>query len=112
MAICSIAHIVSLMRLYRSLKKLNEAIGEVNAELEELRKETDPLAAHIFLSRRAYGRIEDGKSWRRRDRAAWESYREASRLGFRGNLEEWRRLLGAYPKGGQRHNSGTSDAAT
>lgn len=82
-------------RLNSALKNLSTGIQEVEKILGEMRAEHDPLAVHIFLSRRDYRKMDDTKSGKRHERSAWTSYREASDLGFRGSIEEWRRLLGA-----------------
>ena len=85
-------------RLHDALKRLSEAIGEVDAALVEMHAERDPLSVHIFVSRRQYRNIEDGKSGRRHERAARMSWQAACDLGFRGTLREWERLMEAHPK--------------
>ena len=70
---------------------------EVQAAIEELRKDHDPLASHIFVSRRQYQRMSDTKSSKRHHVSARLSWQQARELGFRGDLEEWERLLGAAP---------------
>jgi hypothetical protein len=35
---------------------------EVNAAIEEMQREHDPLASHIFVSRRNYRNVPDSKS--------------------------------------------------
>ena len=77
------------------MRALDDAIREVNAAIEELRSEHDPLASHIFVSRRLYQNMSDPKSGKRSDTAARVSWQSACDLGFRGNLGEWERLLGA-----------------
>ncbi len=66
--------------------------------MEEMRAEKDPLAVHIFVSRRNYRKTHDTKSGKRRDTAALLSWQSACELGFRGTLGEWERLMGAVPK--------------
>jgi hypothetical protein len=44
-----------------ALKHLSEAIGEAEAALAEMRRESDPLAVHIFVSRRQYRNMPDTK---------------------------------------------------
>jgi hypothetical protein len=39
-------------RLQNALAALGDAMLEVNAAIEEMRREQDPLASHIFISRR------------------------------------------------------------
>ncbi len=63
-----------------------------------MRAEKDPLAVHIFVSRRNYRKTHDTKSGKRRDTAALLSWQSACELGFRGTLGEWERLMGAVPK--------------
>ena len=60
--------------------------------------EHDPLAVHIFLARRRYRNLEGGKSGKKHEREARLSWETACELGFRGNLSEWQRLLGATAK--------------
>ena len=75
------------------------AIGFLKQEaLEEAKAEPDPLATHIFVSRRQYRNMPDTKSGKRHVVAARMSWQTACELGFRGSLGEWERLLGAAPK--------------
>jgi hypothetical protein len=60
--------------------------------------EHDPLASHIFVSRRRYRSVPDTKSGKRTEIAARTSWCQARDLGFRGSLEEWERLMGAVPR--------------
>lgn len=85
-------------RLRAALEVLARAMDQVNAVLAELGSEHDPLALHIFASRRRYRGTEDTKGGRRREMAVRLSYGSACDLGFRGSLDEWERLLGAAPK--------------
>lgn len=82
-------------RLHDALQKLSEAICEVENAVAEMRADQDPLAAHIFVSRRQYRTANDTKSGKRREVAARLSYNAACELGFRGSLDEWERLMGA-----------------
>ena len=86
--------------LQNALAALDEAIREVNAAIEEMRSEHDPLASHIFVSRRLYQGQSDTKSGKRHHLSARLSWQQACDLGFRGNLEEWERLLGAATRRG------------
>ena len=70
---------------------------EVNAAIEEMRREHDPLASHIFVSRRVYQKKSDTKSGKRHHLSARLSWQQACDLGFRGDLGEWERLMGATP---------------
>ena len=85
-------------RLQNALNNLGVALREADAALEEMRAESDPLAVHIFVSRRHYRNIPDTKSGKRHEMAARSSWQTACDLGFRGSLEEWERLMGAEPK--------------
>jgi hypothetical protein len=67
----------------------------IRAAIEEMQAGHDPLASHIFVSRRLYQNMSDTKSGKRRDTAARLSWQSACELGFRGNLGESERLLGA-----------------
>jgi hypothetical protein len=85
-------------RLQNALATLGDAMREVNAAIEEMRREHDPLASHIFISRRNYRNVPDTKSGKRRDTAARLTWQTACDLGFRGNLGEGERLMDAAPK--------------
>lgn len=85
-------------RLQNALKHLGEALREAENALEEARAEPDPLAMHIFTSRREYRNTPDTKSGKRTEIAARLSWQTACTLGFRGSLGEWERLMGTAPK--------------
>jgi hypothetical protein len=85
-------------QLHQVLKNLSEAIQETESVLESMRAEHDPLAVHIFISRRNYRKIQDTKSGSRREVSARLSWQTACGLGFRGSLGEWARLMGAVAK--------------
>lgn len=85
-------------QLLDALKSLSNAIHQTEAVLESLRAEHDPLAAHIFVSRRHYRNMPDTKSGSRREVAAQLSWRTRCELGFRGILGEWERLMGGVSK--------------
>lgn len=95
--ICSTEQ-VRASQLGTALKKLSEAIRETAAIVEAMRAESDPLAAHIFVSRRQYRNMPDTKSGSRREIAARLSWQTACELGFRGSLHDWERLMGAVAK--------------
>ena len=83
------------VRLLPALDNLRQAMAEVDAIVQEMRAEHDPLAVHVFLSRRQYRNLPDPKSGSRREVAARLSWQTACKLGFRGSLGEWERLMGA-----------------
>ena len=86
---------VRSQQLREALENLTRAICEVEKVLETMRAEHDPLASHIFVSRRQYQTRSDTKSGKRGEvfsRLSWET---ACKLGFRGSLGEWQRLMGA-----------------
>ncbi len=85
-------------RLQEALKQLSVTIRAVEAVIDEMRAEHDALALHIFIARRNYRQSKDTKSGKRRDRTALLSFHKACALGFRGDLAEWSRLLGAVSK--------------
>ena len=85
-------------RLHNALQKLTEAILEVENEVAAMKADHDPLASHIFLSRRQYRNAHDTKGGKRRETAARLSYNEACALGFRGNFDEWEQLMGAVAR--------------
>lgn len=88
-------NIMRANRLQNALSNLSKAIQEAEAALEEMRSESDPLAVHIFVSRRQYRNLADTKSGKRHEREARSSWQTACELGFRGTLGEWERLMGA-----------------
>ena len=85
-------------QLHDALEKLTKVIREVEAVVETMRAEHDPLASHIFVSRRSYRNVNDTKSGKRRDMIARLSFNTACELGFRGSLDEWDRLMGAVAR--------------
>ena len=85
-------------RLQNALDRLTAAIRDVEAELAAVDGEHDPLALHIFISRRHYRNASDTKGGKRREVNATLSFNTACELGFRGNLDEWERLMGAVAR--------------
>ena len=81
-------------RLQDALERLTAAIRNVEAELAAMKAEHDPLATHIFVSRRHYRNANNTKSGKRREINAQLSFNTACELGFRGSLDEWERLMG------------------
>jgi hypothetical protein len=61
---------------------------DVNAAIEEMQREHDPLASHIFVSRRHYRNASDTRSGKRHHVFAQLSWQQACDLGFRGDLDE------------------------
>ena len=84
--------------LQDALQRLTAAIRDVDSELAAMKAEHDPLASHIFVSRRQYGNANDTKSGKRRGINARLSFNTACELGFRGSLDEWERLMGAVAR--------------
>lgn len=85
-------------RLQTALDNLSAAVVEAQDALAEMRSESDPLAAHIFFSRRQYRNMPDTKGGKRHATAARLSWQIACDLGFPGTLGEWERLMGATAK--------------
>ena len=85
-------------RLQNALDRLTAAIRDVEGELAAMEVEQDPLASHIFISRRHYRNLSDTKSGKRRAMSAHLSWQTACELGFRGKLDEWERLMGAVAR--------------
>jgi len=92
------SNIVGIARLLDALERLTKAIRDVETELAAMKSEHDPLASHIFISRRHYRNTSDTKSGKRRDINARLSFDTACELGFRGSLGEWERLMGAVAR--------------
>lgn len=86
------------IRLQDALERLTAAIRDVESELAAMKAEHDPLASHIFISRRHYLTLNDTKSGKRREMSARLSFNSACELGFRGSLDEWERLMGAVAR--------------
>jgi hypothetical protein len=85
-------------RLQDALSRLTAAIRDVESELAAMKAEHDPLASHIYVSRRNYRDVNDTKSGKRREVTALSSSNTACDLGFRGSLDEWERLMGAVAR--------------
>ena len=85
-------------RLQDALERLSLAIRDVETELAAMKTEHDPLASHIFISRRRYRNASDTKGGKRREINARLSFDAACELGFRGSLDEWERLMGAVAR--------------
>ncbi len=69
-------------RLQTALQNLVEAIREVENEVAALRADHDPLASHIFVSRRQYRNVHATKSGKRPEVNARLSFNTACELGF------------------------------
>lgn len=85
-------------QLHNALEKLSKAIREVEAVVETMKAEHDPLGSHIFVSRRHHRGLNDTKSGKRREMNARVTFNTACELGFRGSLDEWERLMGAVAR--------------
>jgi hypothetical protein len=85
-------NIIGLARLQGALERLTTAIHDVETEVTAMKAEHDPLASHIFISRRHYRNASDTKGGKRREVNARLSFNTACELGFRGSLDEWERL--------------------
>jgi hypothetical protein len=92
------SNIVGVARLQDALDRLTAAIRDVEIELAAMEAEHDPLASHIFISRRHYRNVNDTKGGKRRKINARLSFNTACELGFRGSLDEWERLTGAVAR--------------
>jgi hypothetical protein len=86
------------VRLQDALEQLTAAIHDVESELRAMKAEHDPLASHIFVSRRHYRGLDDTKSGKRGEMNARLSFNTACELGFRGSLCEWERLIRAVAR--------------
>jgi hypothetical protein len=75
--------------------RLEDALERLTAAMKT---EHDPLASHIFVSRRSHRNVNDMKSGKRREMMARLSFNTACELGFRGSLDEWERLMGAVAR--------------
>jgi hypothetical protein len=91
-------NVMRVARLQDALERLTGAIRDVESEPAAMKAEHDPLASHIFVSRRYYRNANDTKSGKRREMIARVSFNTACELGFRGSLDEWERLMGAVAR--------------
>jgi len=89
---------MGVARLQDALERLTKTIRDVETELAAMKAEHDPLASHIFISRRHYRNSADTKGGKRREMNARLSFNTACELGFRGSLDEWERLMGAVAR--------------
>ena len=94
---CYSVHFIFEHHFY-GLIRLTAAIRDVESELAAMKAEHDPLASHIFISRRHYRNAHDTKGGKRRETNALLSFNTACELGFRGSLDEWERLMGAVAR--------------
>lgn len=85
-------------QLTNALKNLSQGIREVEALLEEMRAEHDPLAVHFFVARRAYRNTPGSKDGKKQEGNAIRSWKTACELGFPGDVHAWERLMGAEPR--------------
>ena len=69
-------------RLQDALQKLTEAIRKVESAVAAMQADHDPLASHIFVSRRHVRNANDTKSGRRREVTARLRYNRACELGL------------------------------
>ena len=76
---------MGLARLQDALERLTTAIHDVETEVTAMKAEHDPLASHIFISRRHYRNAKDTKGGKRREINARLSFNTACELGFRGS---------------------------
>ena len=74
---------MGLARLQDALERLTAAIHDVETEVTAMKAEHDPLASHIFISRRHYRNAKDTKGGKRREINARLSFNTACELGFR-----------------------------
>jgi hypothetical protein len=60
------SNIMGIARLQDALERLTTAIRDVETELAAMKAEHDPLASHIFVSRRHYRNANGTKGGKRR----------------------------------------------
>ena len=77
---------MGIARLQDALEGLSKAIRDVETEVAAMKADHDPLASHIFISRRHYRNIADTKGGKRREMNARLSFNTACELGFRGSF--------------------------
>lgn len=93
---------VKLDRLAEKLTALQTILSELTAEIETAKAGRDVFAMHVFTARAEFAKAcesELGKSHRRSDESARASWKKARALGYRGEPEEWLRVL--CPRRGQ-----------
>lgn len=82
-------------RLATALSNLSKAIVDVEMLVSEMRTHRDPLASHIYATRRSYRNLHDTKSGKRHAMLARTSWQRARELGFPADLHDWERLIAA-----------------
>ena len=73
-------------RLQNALAAFGDAMREVNAAIEEMRREHDPLAVPHLRFTSELSECADTKSGKRRDTSARLSWQRRAILGFVGTL--------------------------
>jgi len=89
---------IRVSRLQNPLERLTAVIRDVETELAAMEAEHDPLASHIFISRRHYRNLSETIGGKRRETNARLSFNTGCELGFRGSLGDWERLMGAVAR--------------
>ena len=93
-------------RLQNALERLTAAIRDVESELATMKVEHDPLASHIFVSRRNYRNVEDTKSGKRREMSTGCVLILPANLAFVGastnGNASWEHLRGSEPTNANR----------
>jgi hypothetical protein len=90
-------NMMRVARLQNVLERLSAAIRDVEAELAVMEGEHDPLASHIFVSRRHYRNANDTKGGKRRRDERTAQFQRRLRAGF-SSLNEWERLMGTVAR--------------
>jgi hypothetical protein len=85
-------------RLQNAVTAFDDAMREVNAAHTGNAEGTRSARVAHFVSRRLYQNMSDTKSGKRHHLSARLSWQQECDLGFRGDLGEWERLLGATSK--------------
>jgi hypothetical protein len=84
---------------------LDELVALARAQCRALRAahsqlEADPLLAHLLKSRITYRHVDErgGKSGKRVEEMVRSSFFIAQSLHFSGGIDDWRKLLGIFPR--------------
>lgn len=78
-----------------ALENLSKAMADMEKMIADMQSHRDPLASHIYSSRRAYRNLNGTKSGKGHAMSARISWQRACELGFNGTLADWERLIAA-----------------
>lgn len=86
---------MNLSQLETELAAIEAAAANLRTSVDRAKSDSDPLAAHIYRSRREYRQAvaRSSKSGKRIRDCHEATYTAACRLGFEGTAKEWLGIL-------------------